>query len=156
MINGVSDLARTNLAGQVVESVVVDTPGDYETIPTVEILSGRKGKARAVITNGEVTSIVVENPGEYYSSAPEVRITDNAGRGRFASYRAVVTTSGFIDRFEKINGGNLYSQENVQVDIISVGSGASATAQIRQWRKDKFYKTNLILILKMVTSFQIM
>ena len=140
LINGVSDLARTNLAGQVVESVVVDTPGDYETIPTVEILSGRKGKARAVITNGEVTSIVVENPGEYYSSAPEVRITDNAGRGRFASYRAVVTTSGLIDRFEKINGGNLYSQENVQVDIISVGSGASATAQIRQWRKDKFYK----------------
>ena len=140
LIDGVSDLARTKLAGQVVESVVIDTPGNYTAVPTIEILSGRNAQARAVVTNGEITSIVVENEGEYYSSAPEVRITDSAGRGRFATYRAVVTTAGTIDRFEKINGGSLYSQENVQVDIIAVGSGATGTASIRQWRKDKFYK----------------
>jgi hypothetical protein len=140
LINGVSNLARTRLAGQVVESVIVDTPGDYNSVPNVEVLSGRNAQARAIITNGEITSIVVENAGEYYSSAPEVRITDSAGRGRFAVYRAVVTTAGAIDRFEKINGGSLYSQENVQVDIIAVGSGSEATASIRKWRKDKYYK----------------
>ena len=80
---------------------------------TVEILSGRNCEARAIVTNGEITSIAVENAGEYYSSPPEVRITDNAGRGRFATYRAVINTAGSIVSFRKINGGSLYSQENV-------------------------------------------
>ena len=66
LINGVSDLARTQLAGQVVESVIVDTPGNYSETPTVEILSGRNGKARAVVTNGEITSILIEDVGEFY------------------------------------------------------------------------------------------
>jgi len=145
LINGVSDLARTKRAGQVVESVIVDNPGDYTSIPTVEILSGRNGTGDAVVTNGEITSITIINAGEYYSSPPEVRITDLAGKGRFADYVAVVSNEGAITGFTKITGGKNYTQSNVRVDLIPAGSGATATATIKEWRKDKYNsnKTNL-------------
>ena len=106
LIDGVANLARTRLAGQVVESVIVDTPGNYAATPTVEIVSGRYAQATAVVTNGEITSIVVDNAGEYYSSPPEVRITDNAGKGRFADYTAEIATSGEITGFTKVSGGS--------------------------------------------------
>ena len=140
LVNGVANLARTKLAGQVVESVVVDTPGNYNATPTVEIVSGRYAQATAVVTNGEITSIVIDNAGEYYSSPPEVLISDSAGKGRFADYTATIDSAGQITGFVKVNGGNLYTQENVSVQIIAVGSGATATAKIREWRKDRYYK----------------
>ena len=140
LIDGQSGLARSVLAGQVVDRIVVDSPGSYNATPSVEIISGRNAKATAIVTNGEITSIRVDNAGEYYSSAPQVRITDTAGRGRFADYRAVVDSSGQIIEFEKVNGGRLYTQQNVVVDIIAVGSGATATADIKVWRKDRYYK----------------
>lgn len=140
LIDGVSDLARTKLAGQVVESVIVDTPGLYTQIPTVEILSGRNAVVRAIVTNGVITSLIIDNPGEYYSSPPQVRITDIAGRGRFATYNSIVSNDGKITGFEKVNGGNLYTQDNVVVEIIAVGSGATGIATIKEWRKDKYNK----------------
>ena len=140
LVDGVGGLARTKLAGEVVESVIIDIPGSYTETPTVEILSGRNGKGTAVITNGEITSITLNNPGEYYSSSPEVRITDKAGKGRFADYIAEVSTDGVITGFTKVNGGKNYTQANVQIDLIPVGSGAKGTALIREWRKDKYYK----------------
>ena len=140
LVDGVANLARTKLAGQVVESVVIDTPGNYNTTPTIEIISGRNAQATAVVTNGEITSITIDNPGEFYSSPPEVLISDRAGKGRFADYTATIDSSGAITGFVKNNGGNLYTQENVSVQIIAVGSGATATAKIREWRKDRYYK----------------
>ena len=58
---------------------------------------------------------------------------------------ADISSTGTITGFTKINGGDFYTQENVTVDLIPVGSGATATATIREWRKDKYFKnkTNL-------------
>ena len=58
---------------------------------------------------------------------------------------ANISSTGAITGFTKINGGDFYTQENVTVDLIPVGSGATATATIREWRKDKYFinKTNL-------------
>ena len=145
LINGIPNLCRSRLAGQVVESIVIDTPGSYNGTPTIEILSGRNASATAVVTNGEITSIVVDNPGEYYSSPPQVRITDLSGKGRFADYRATVSNEGELTGFLKVNGGNLYSQENIVIDIIPVGSGATASVSIRTWVKDKYYKNKNVL-----------
>ena len=140
LINGVSGLARSHRAGQVVESVIIDTPGSYTSVPTVEILSGRNGVGTAVVTNGEVTSIVISNAGEYYSTAPEVKILDRAGKGRFAKFTVQVSTAGEITGFTKVTGGSLYTQENISVEIVPVGSGATALASIKEWRKDSYYK----------------
>ena len=140
LINNVSGLVRTKLAGQVVESIIVDDTGNYGQIPTVEITSGRNATATAVVTNGEITSIVVNNPGEYYSSPPEVKITDAAGKGRFADFKTIISNEGKVVGFEKIKGGSLYTQENVSVDLIAIGSGAEAVAEIKSWVKDKYKK----------------
>jgi len=140
LINNIPSLARTKLAGEVVESIIVDTPGEYTAVPTVDIVSGRNGKGTAVVSSGQITSITIDNAGEYYSSPPEIRITDKLGKGRFADYIAEVSNTGQITGFVKVNSGNLYTQENVVVEIISVGTKATATASIKEWRKDRYYK----------------
>jgi len=140
LINGVGGLARSILAGQVVDRIIVDSPGSYNQTPTIEILSGRNAAVTAIVTNGEITSIKIDDPGEYYSSPPQVRITDTSGKGRFADFRALVSSAGELVGFEKVNGGRLYTKENVVVDIIPVGFGATATANIKVWRKDKYFK----------------
>ena len=99
LIDGVSGLARAKMAGQVVESIVIDTPGNYNTNPDVEILSGRNAEVTPIITNGRITSLVVSNPGEFYSSPPVIRILDLAGKGRFAEYTAVVSPAGQLVDF---------------------------------------------------------
>ena len=145
LIDGVANYATSNLAGQVIESVNISNVGNYSDVPVVEIVSGRNATAQAIVTNGKVTSINVVNAGEYYSSPPVVRITDNAGKGRFAEFTSIISSTGAITGFTLVNSGNYYTQENIQVDIIAVGSGATAVATIKEWRKDKYFinKNNL-------------
>ena len=143
LINNIPNLAQTKLAGQVVESVIIDVPGNYGEVPTIDIISGRNAIATAVITNGVVSSITVDNPGEYYSSPPEVRITDKAGKGRFADFTVQISVTGEVTGFTQINGGSLYTQENVIVDIIPVGKDATAIVSIKEWIKDRFKNATL-------------
>ncbi len=140
LVGGVANRATATRSGETVESITVTNAGDYTAVPTVEIVSGRNGTGTAVVTNGVVTSITINDAGEYYSTPPVVRILDAAGKGRFAEYTTTVNTAGAITSFNKINGGNYYSQENISVQVITVGSGASATATVKEWRKDKYYK----------------
>ena len=139
LVDGLSNKAKSILSGQVVESITITNAGAYTAIPTIEIVSGRNATASAVITNGVITSINVTNAGEYYSTPPEVRITDNAGKGRFADYVATVSSTGAVTGFTIVNGGTNYTETNIQVDLIPVGSGATATATIKEWRKDKYF-----------------
>ena len=140
LIDGVSGLARAKMAGQVVESIVIDTPGNYNTNPDVEILSGRNAEVTPIITNGRITSLVVSNPGEFYSSPPVIRILDLAGKGRFAEYTAVVSPAGQLVDFVQVNTGSGYSIENIRIDVIAVGSGAVAQSTVRSWTYNRFKK----------------
>ena len=106
MIDQVPNKARAVLTGQVVERIIVDTQDVFPRTPDITITSGRNASVRAVVTGGKVTSLIIDNPGEFYSSPPTVRIRDNAGRGRFANYNAIVNTDGNITGFEKIDEGN--------------------------------------------------
>ena len=140
LIDGIANRAIATRSGETVESITVTNAGDYTSVPTVEIVSGRNGTGTAVVTNGVVTSITINDAGEFYSTPPIVRITDSAGKGRFAEYTTTVSTAGAITGFIKVNGGNYYTQENISVDVITVGSNASAIATVTEWRKDKYYK----------------
>tara|TARA_B100000214_G_scaffold20291_1_gene13552 strand:+ start:2465 stop:11026 length:8562 start_codon:yes stop_codon:yes gene_type:complete len=141
LINDSPTLARAKLAGQVVESVIIDTPMLYTSTPTVEITSGRGAVVTPIITNGAITSIVVTDPGEYYSSPPVVRILDLAGKGRFAEYTTEVSNDGELTACNIVTAGSGYSAGNIRVDIIAVGSGATGTASIRSWTKDRYNLT---------------
>ena len=127
LIDQVPNKARAILAGQVVESVVVDTIDVFPRTPDILITSGRNASVRAVVTGGKVTSLILDNPGEFYSSPPQIVIRDNAGRGRFAEFEAVVNTDGQITGFNKIAEGNFYNQNTIIVDVVPVGSGATGT-----------------------------
>ena len=141
LINDSPTFARAKLAGQVVESVIIDTPLLYTSTPTVEIVSGRGAIVTPVITNGAITSMVVANPGEYYSSPPVIRILDLAGKGRFAEYKAEISNSGELTGCTIVTAGSGYSSGNIRIDIIPVGSGATADASILSWTKDRYKLT---------------
>ena len=144
LIDGVSNKARAVLAGNVVESIIVDTDDVFPRTPEVSITSGRNAEVTAVVTGGGVTSLSINNAGEFYSSPPTVRIRDNAGRGRFAEFNALLT-DGKISGFEKIEEGNFYTQANVIVDIIPVGEGATGIPLLKEWNYNRYvkYQNNL-------------
>ena len=140
LVDQVPNKARAILAGQVVESIVVDTQDIFPRTPDITITSGRNASVRAIVTGGKVTSLVIDNPGEFYSSAPLIRIRDNAGRGRFAEYQSIVNTDGEITGFNKIAEGNFYNQNSVIVDVIPVGNGASGIPLLKEWNYNRFKK----------------
>ena len=147
LVNGDSSIALSTLAGDTVNSIVTIKEQNYTADPLIEITAGRNGKAEAIITSGEITSIRVIDAGEYYSAPPLVIISDLAGKGRFAEYRAKTNTLGKITEFEKISGGKFYTQENVRVELVSEGQNnpASATAEIYRWVQNRFFENELIL-----------
>ena len=140
LVDQVPNKARAVLAGQVVESIIVDTQDIFPRTPDITITSGRNASVRAVVTGGKITSLIIDNPGEFYSAAPLIRIRDNAGRGRFAEYQSIVNTDGEITGFDKISEGNFYNQNTVVVDVIPVGNSASGTPLLKEWNYNRFKK----------------
>ena len=140
LIDQVPNKARAILAGQVVESIVVDTTDIFPRVPDILITSGRNAVVRAVVTGGKVTSLIIDNAGEFYSSPPTINIRDNSGRGRFAEFEAIVNTDGQITGFNKIGEGNFYSQDTIIVDVVPVGSGASGIPLLKEWNFNRYKK----------------
>ena len=145
LINGESGKAGAVLSGDTVTSIVSTTDENFVSPPTVEITSGRNAVLSAIVTSGEVTSIKIVNPGEYYSAPPLIQISDINGRGRFAEYRAELSTTGQIVEVVKIAGGKFYTQEGVRVSVIPDANSnrATATANIRQWVKNRYFGSTL-------------
>jgi hypothetical protein len=134
--------AKAIMSGEVVERIDVITSGSgfFPPVPKVTITSGRNAVVEAVVTGDQITGLNIINPGEYYSSPPRVIIKDSLGRGRFASYTAEISTDGKITGFVQNDRGKFYTQQNVQVIIEPVGSGATAISEVRTWRKNRYAK----------------
>ena len=144
LVNNSPNKARAVLSGDVVSDIEVITEQTYRRTPHVEITSGRKGELQALVTSGRITDIIVTNPGEYYTSPPTILITDRSGRGRFAEYRTRISSTGKIIGVDKINEGRNYTADNVVVNVIPAGSGASVTFEIKKWYKNRYTEsTNL-------------
>jgi hypothetical protein len=142
LINGQPRKARAVLAGEVIESIIVDATESFDSIPQIEIVSGKNAVIEAVVTGGAISSLIIINSGQYYSSPPIIRISDLLGRGKFADYKSVVSPTGEIIELIKINGGKFYTKENIRVEVIenARGSEAKATAEIEKWYFNRFKK----------------
>ena len=127
------------MTGQVVDRIIVDTKETFISTPSVEIVSGRGAKVRAIVTGGKITSLVIDDTGEFYSSPPIVRIRDLSGKGRFAEFNSIVDTNGQITGFKKISEGSFYNGDSVVVDILEVGRDATAIVELKEWNKNRFY-----------------
>ncbi len=134
--------ARAILSGDVVDSIEVLESGSgfFPPVPEVTITSGRNAKATAIVTGDKVTSLKITNPGEYYSSPPQVIIRDSAGQGRFARFESIISDDGKLIGFTKIDEGKFYTQENIVVEIVAVGSGATAVSSVRTWNRNRYTK----------------
>lgn len=139
IINTTPAKAKAILSGEVVDKISIVNSGEYKTIPAITITSGRNAVVSPVITLGRVTSLKIVNPGEYYTTPPEIIVRDLNGNGRFARYTAKVK-NGKLTGFTKQDEGKFYNPETTIVEVVSVGSGATAVATVKKWRKDSFAK----------------
>ena len=129
------------MSGEVVESIeITDSGTGYTSDPTITITSGRNAVVTATVTGDRVTRLNIIDPGEYYSSPPTVIISDSKGRGRYAEYTANVSAEGKIVGFNMIQEGKFYTQENISVEIVAQGRGATAIASVKRWKKNRFKK----------------
>lgn len=127
------------MSGEVVESINVINKGeDYSSDPEVIITSGRGATVEAIVTKDRVTSLVITNPGEYYSTPPIIRISDTENIGRLAEYTAIISSDGKLIGFNKINEGKFYKQGTIRVTVEAVGRGASAKANTKRWKKNRY------------------
>lgn len=132
-------VAKAMLSGEVVERIEIQNAGEkYTTNPQVTITSGRNAIVTATVTKDQVTKLTIVNAGEYYSTPPIVRIRDLNNVGRLAEYTSIISTDGKLIGFNKINEGKFYTQDNIVVDIIPVGSGAQAKSITKRWKKNRF------------------
>jgi len=131
--------AKAILSGDVVEKIEIIFPGEkYEVNPNVTITSGRGAVIEATVTKDKVTQLTIVSPGEYYSSPPRIIITDKLGYGRLAEYTAIISSDGKLIGTNKITEGKFYSQENIEVIILPIGVGATATAFTKRWKKNRY------------------
>ena len=143
LVNNRTDKASAVLFGDKVGEIIISDSNQYTSNPEITITSGRGAVVTPIITGGEITDIVINNQGEYYSSPPIVRIFDNNGKGRFASYESVISSDGKLVGFVQINKGKSYDIKTVNVEIIPQGSGATAKANIRKWVKNRYNNSSL-------------
>jgi len=146
LVNEQPNKATAVLAGETVSRI---DPVDFDTTlyeedPTIRITAGEGAILSAVVTNGAITSINVDNPGRYYTSPPTILITDLTGRGSFAEYEAVVS-NGEIVECVKITEGKLYNPQFTSVVAVASGTGASATAKVRRWAKNRYRSLQSVL-----------
>lgn len=131
--------AKAIMSGEVVESIEILNKGeDYSNDPEVTITSGRGATVEAIVTKDRVTSLVITNPGEYYSSPPIIRILDSDNIGRLAEYTAIISSDGKLIGFNKISEGKFYKQGTIRVVVEAVGRGASAKANTKRWKKNRY------------------
>ena len=146
LLDGVPNKARAILIGQVVDRIdIIDATTVFTSTPSVEVTSGRGAEVEAVVTGGKVTSLKINNAGQYYSSPPTVVIRDKVGRGRFADYEAIVSPEGQITGFNQIAEGTLYTQQNIEVEIIPTGRDGTANAVLTEWVYDRQHKLKSVI-----------
>ena len=138
LVNNTAYKAIANMSGSVVETITINDTSSYTVAPTIDIVSGRNAILTPVVTGGAITSLIIADAGEYYSAPPTIRIVDKLGKGRFAEFTAEISATGQITATIPVNTGSFYTTENVLIQVIPDGSGATATASIFEWVKNRY------------------
>ena len=118
-----------------IQSVTVSSGGaSYTSNPTVTLSSGSGAVAQAIVQNGRIISIAIISAGSGYTTAPTI---DIQGEGFGAVARATIDVdgenAGRVTGIEIVNRGIGYIQGTTLINLNSVGSGATFTANVFQW-----------------------
>jgi len=115
--------------------------------PIIRIYSGQNGGFDAVLDEyGRLVSVSLSSAGEYYSTIPEAVLVDPTGRGAGALLEftdAAVNGSGqLVPGTLRILARGIDYDPSSYIQIIPVGSGASATAEIYTYHLDSYKYAN--------------
>ena len=118
-----------------IQAVTVGSGGQsYTSTPNVTLSSGSGAVAQAIVQNGRIISIAIISAGSGYTTAPEITIQ---GQGFGAVARASIDTdgenAGRVTSISIINRGIGYSQGTTIINLNSVGSEATFSANVFEW-----------------------
>ena len=131
---GTGAAATASVRGPI-QSVSVGSGGiSYTSTPTVSLSSGSGAVAQAIVQNGRIISIAIISAGSGYTTAPEITIQ---GQGFGAVARASIDTdgenAGRVTSITIVNRGIGYLQGTTVINLNSVGSEATFTANVFEW-----------------------
>ena len=131
---GTGAAATASVRGPI-QSVSVGSGGSsYTSTPNVSLSSGSGAVAQAIVQNGRIISIAIISAGSGYTTAPEITIQ---GQGFGAVARASIDTdgenAGRVTSISIINRGIGYLQGTTIINLNSVGSEATFTANVFEW-----------------------
>lgn len=129
--------------GPIADVVITNAGSDYTSSPEITLSSGEGAAAEAYVSNGRITNIAIIASGSGYTTAPRVEII---GDGFGAIAKATISTEGAdagrVIGITIVNRGIGYGDSNTQIRLISVGEGASFSANIFEWTYNLQFNTN--------------
>lgn len=144
--SGVSPSIKSVIRGSI-ENVIVNSEGkkygskiiNFEKYPSLKNYNGSDASISVITRNGQIEQAYVTNSGTNYYSEPELIL--NSSTGKYGKLKAVIS-NGRITDVEIINSGIGYD-DNTNVIVRNVGSGAKFRINIQQWRINSVVKNIL-------------
>ncbi|AXF41237.1 virion structural protein [Cyanophage S-TIM4] len=131
---GTGATGTASVRGPIQDVTVSNGGASYTSNPTVTLSSGSGAVAQAIVQNGRIISIAIISAGSGYTTAPTI---DIQGEGFGAVARATIDVdgenAGRVTGIEIVNRGIGYIQGTTLINLNSVGSGATFTANVFQW-----------------------
>tara|TARA_Y100000004_G_scaffold84113_1_gene94425 strand:+ start:476 stop:14077 length:13602 start_codon:yes stop_codon:yes gene_type:complete len=113
---------------------------DFEKLPKISVLEGKRGQVQPVISSGVIVDTNVQFSGYDYFSTPDLVIVDPTGSGSGGKVRAIIN-NGSITGAEVVNSGRGYSDQT-RIDVVNSGNGALFEANIRSLDINNVNKTS--------------
>jgi len=103
---------------------------NYNRQPVISLINGESAQVSPLVSSeGKIIDIIINNSGSGYNSPPVIQIT---GDGNGAILNPIIVEGKLVD-VKIINSGFGYKNTNTDLFVISTGSGAKFTAQIKSW-----------------------
>ena len=129
--------------GSIIDAYLYEPGTDYgskvinlHAKPNISILTGSGAKLSPVVINGQVTSVNILYGGTNYYSVPDIIIN---GSGTGAVIRPVIS-NGQIVKAIVVNSGLGYTTTNISAQVISPGSNALFTSNVRSLTVNNNFK----------------
>jgi len=109
---------------------------NYRRDPLFNLYSGSGAELTPIINNGSIVEVLVNKKGTLYNSPPDLIINGDG----FGARLTPIIVNGQIESVKILEGGIGYGRDNTSIDIISSGSGANFSSNIKRWTINLFQK----------------
>ena len=126
----------------VIESIEVTSDGNFTSTPRVRITSGENARIIPSFDRyGRITSVRIQDGGRFYNDVPTVKAVDNTGKGK-GSLLSCEVFDGRITKINILNHGIDYDPYFTEIEVIPIGSGATATAVVEYYDINRYVEVS--------------